>query len=163
MKMKNPIFNILFVCIAGGTILLTHPAHSQSSDAAKSDLNLEKGVAISGYDPVTYFTLGKAVYGNSSHSYAYQGATYHFSSQANLDTFKMNPGKYEPQCGGWCAYAMGKDGIRVKVDPATFKIIDGKLYLFYNSHFNNTLKKWNEDEASLLKTANENWNKLGTK
>jgi YHS domain-containing protein len=164
MKRKNHIFNILFVCIAGWTCVFIQPAQAQSSDASKrADLNLEKGIAISGYDPVTYFTLGRAVHGSSSYSFVYNGATYHFSSEANLDTFKMNPGKYEPQCGGWCAYAMGKDGIRVKVDPATFKIIDNKLYLFYNSHFNNTLKKWNEDESSLLKASNENWNKLNTK
>ena len=161
MKMKNHIFNILFVYLAGGAIVLTQPAQAQSPDASKrADLNLEKGIAISGYDPVTYFTLGRAVYGNSSYSFPYNGAIYHFSSEANLDSFKMNPGKYEPQYGGWCAYAMGKDGIKVKIDPATFKIIDNKLYLFYNFHFNNTLKKWNEDESSLLKVANENWNKL---
>ena len=44
---------------------------------------------------------------------------------------------------------MGTKGAKVSVDPETFKIIDGKLYLFYNSFFNNTLKDWNKDEANM--------------
>ncbi|MEQ9146669.1 MAG: YHS domain protein, partial [Cytophagales bacterium] len=49
----------------------------------------------------------------------------------------------------WCAYAMGVDGSRVKIDPKTFKIVNGELYLFYNFNFTNTLKKWNENENEL--------------
>jgi len=40
-------------------------------------------------------------------------------------------------------------GKKVEVDPETFKIVDGKLYLFYNSLFNNTLPKWNKAEMDL--------------
>ncbi|HZE82850.1 MAG TPA: YHS domain protein, partial [Puia sp.] len=67
---------------------------------------------------------------------------------------------YEPQYGGWCAYAMGKDGSKVEVDPGTFKIVNGKLFLFYNRFFNNTLKTWNKDEDHLHKNADNNWQKL---
>ena len=66
--------------------------------------------------------------------------------------FASNPAKYEPQYGGWCAYAMGHDGSKVEVDPETFKIINGKLFLFYNRFFNNTLKTWNQDESKLACT-----------
>lgn len=31
------------------------------------------------------------------------------------------------------------------------KIVNGKLYLFYNAFFNNTLKSWNKNEAALKK------------
>jgi len=77
----------------------------------------------------------------------------------NIDKeeFKKNPSRYEPQYGGWCAYAMGKDGSKVEVDPETFKIIDGKLYLYYNKFFNNTLKSWNKDEPNLKAKADVNW------
>jgi len=47
-------------------------------------------------------------------------------------SFKANPEKYEPAYGGWCAYAMGENGEKVKIDPETYKIIEGKLFLFYN-------------------------------
>ncbi len=73
--------------------------------------------------------------------------------------FLKNYKTYEPEFGGWCAYAMGNTGEKVEIDPETFKIINGKLYLFYNAYFNNTLKLWNKNEATLLKQANTNWTK----
>ena len=85
---------------------------------------------------------------------------YYFSSQQNLNLFKANPSKYEPQFGGWCAYAMGNTGEKVEVDPETFKILNGKLYLFYNKLFTNTLKSWNKNENKLLNQANANWLKF---
>ncbi|OYZ43692.1 MAG: YHS domain protein, partial [Sphingobacteriales bacterium 24-40-4] len=51
-------------------------------------------------------------------------------------------------------------GEKVSVDPETYKIVNGKLYLFYNQFFNNTLKDWNKDEVNLMTKANTNWNKF---
>lgn len=126
----------------------------------KKHVNLDNGIAIKGYDPVAYFTQNKAVKGNSGLSVFYLGATYNFSSVANKETFKASPAKYEPEYGGWCAYAMGKNGEKVSVDPETFKFINGKLYLFYNKFLTNTLKDWNKNEATLKKNADVNWPKL---
>jgi hypothetical protein len=83
-----------------------------------------------------------------------------FASQQNLAKFKASPEKFEPAYGGWCAYAMGETGEKVKVDPETFKIIDGKLYLFYNFWGNNTLVDWNKNEAPLKMKADQNWKKI---
>jgi hypothetical protein len=55
---------------------------------------------------------------------------------------------------------MGNSGEKVSIDPETFKIVNGKLYLFYNRFFTNTLKDWNKNEAALKKTADLNWPKL---
>ena len=121
--------------------------------------NLEKGLAVQGYDVVAYFS-GKPVKGNASLAAVYQGVRYHFANEANKETFKKNAAKYEPQYGGWCAYAMGANGEKVEIDPETFKIVNGKLYLFYNKRFNNTLKTWNRDEQSLKAKADVNWSKL---
>jgi YHS domain-containing protein len=121
--------------------------------------NLEKGIAVQGYDVVAYFS-GKAIKGESSLAVIHQGIRYHFSSIANKEEFKKNPGKYEPQYGGWCAYAMGATGEKVEIDPETFKVLNGKLYLFYNKRFNNTLKTWNKDEQALKTKADANWGKL---
>jgi hypothetical protein len=55
---------------------------------------------------------------------------------------------------------MGNSGEKVEIDPETFKIIDGKLFLFYNAYFNNTLKTWNKSEASLRAKADVNWKKV---
>lgn len=119
--------------------------------------NLEKGLALQGYDPVSYFTAHKAAKGKKELAYQHDGISYYFSSAANKSTFAANPAAYEPQYGGWCAYAMGATGEKVEIDPETFKVLDGKLYLFYNSLFNNTLPKWNQDEAGLKAKADKNW------
>ena len=121
--------------------------------------NLEKGLAVQGYDVVAYFS-GKPVKGNASIAAVYEGVRYHFANEANKEIFKKNAAKYEPQYGGWCAYAMGANGEKVEIDPETFKIVNGKLYLFYNKRFNNTLKTWNKDEQSLKAKADVNWSKL---
>ncbi|HLO82267.1 MAG TPA: YHS domain-containing (seleno)protein [Chitinophagaceae bacterium] len=134
---------------------------SAQPDKRKKDFNLAaSSLAIEGYDPVAYFTQSKAVKGNAANTLVYEGVTYHFSDVKNKEAFRTAPSRYEPQYGGWCAYAMGKNGEKVEVDPETFKILDGKLYLFYNKYFNNTLKSWNKDENGLRSKADQNWQKL---
>jgi len=132
----------------------------EDANSRKKEFNLDNGLAIKGYDPVAYHTLGKAVKGKKELAVYFQGVTYFFSSAENKEEFKRNPAKYEPAYGGWCAYAMGNSGEKVNIDPATFKIINGKLYLFYNKFFNNTLTSWNKDEPNLRKAADINWLKI---
>lgn len=134
---------------------------AQSPALRKQQFNIEKsGLAIEGYDPVAYFNSNKPVEGKKDITTTYEGITYRFTSTQNRDEFNKNPAKYEPQYGGWCAYAMGAKGEKVEVDPETFKIINGKLYLFYNKYFNNTLKSWNKDEARLKTNADQSWKKF---
>jgi len=123
------------------------------------DFNLKKQVALDGYDPVSYFD-NKPEEGKEEIKTTNNGVIYYFINQQNLSKFKANPSKYEPAYGGWCAYAMGETGEKVKVDPETFKIIDGKLYLFYNFWGNNTLTDWNKNERTLKLRAEQNWKKV---
>ena len=141
-------------------VFLSMTTFGQNAAKRISNYNLEKKVAIQGYDPVAYFVQKKAVKGKSTLASTYDGVVYHFSSQTNKDLFLKNPSSYEPQYGGWCAFAMGDYGEKVEINPETFKIIDGKLYLFYNAFFNNTLKSWNKDETNLKKKADINWKKI---
>ena len=147
-------FLILFVALLSATTF------AQTATKRAAEFNLEKKVAIQGYDPVAYFTQKKAVKGKATIVATYEGVTYNFSSQANKDLFLKNPAGFEPQYGGWCSYAMGANGEKVEIDPETFKIVDGKLNLFYNAFFNNTLKSWNKDEVNLKKKADSNWKKI---
>ena len=55
---------------------------------------------------------------------------------------------------------MGDSGEKVKVDPETFKILDGKLYLFYNFWGNDTLETSNNNEKKLKAIADHNWTNL---
>lgn len=140
--------------------LLTATTFAQTVAKRTTEFNLENKVAIQGYDPVTYFTQKKAVKGKTTITAAYEGVIYNFATQADKDLFLKNPTQYEPQYGGWCSYAMGATGDKVEVDPETFKIVDGKLNLFYNAFFNNTLKSWNKDETKLKAKADSNWKKI---
>jgi len=131
------------------------------TDAFRSQqFNLSEGLAIKGYDPVSYFAQARAEKGKKEFLATDRGVTYYFSSAQNKALFQSDPAKYEPQYGGWCAYAMGHDGSKVDVDPGTFKIVNGKLFLFYNQFFNNTLKTWNQDEPRLQTQADANWQKI---
>lgn len=141
------LFNVSFVCA--------------QVDLRKKNFNLsQSNLAIQGYDPVAYFTDNKAVEGSRNFAIVHEGVLYYFSSQQHKDLFKASPTKYEPQYGGWCAYAMGATGEKVEIDPETFKIFNGKLYLFYHSWSNNTLPKWNKDEANLKLKAEVNWQRI---
>jgi YHS domain-containing protein len=132
---------------------------AQDASLRKKHYNLSEGVALGGYDAVAYFSQAKAVKGSKSNTFHHEGVSYYFSSLANVEEFRKNPSKYEPAYGGWCAYAMGSSGEKVSVDPRTFKIVNGRLNLFYNRFFNNTLEDWNKDEGNLKKKADINWQK----
>ncbi|NJB81342.1 YHS domain-containing (seleno)protein [Wenyingzhuangia aestuarii] len=130
------------------------------SFAQKKDYNLKKGYVAEGYDVVSYFD-NKAEEGKKEFTTTYDGAKFKFVNQEHLNTFKNNPKKYVPQYGGWCAYALGANNTKYNINPKTFEVRDGKLYLFYNSWGVNTLKKWNDENPKELKEkADSYWNNL---
>ncbi|CAL2080795.1 YHS domain-containing (seleno)protein [Tenacibaculum sp. 190524A02b] len=140
--MRKLLFILLFI---------TSTAFSQNN------YNTKKGAVANGYDVVAYFN-NEAKKGTKKHSTVYDNVTFRFSSKKNLTTFKEAPEKYIPQYGGYCAYAIGKNGKKVGIDPKTFEIRDNKLYLFYNSWGTNTLKLWlKEQPETLRKQADKNW------
>ena len=150
--MKQSVFSLLFVLLAMISL-------AQDMALRKKHFNLDGGLALSGYDAVAYLNQSKAVKGTKNFAVTHDGVTYYFSTMANQEEFRKNPSRYEPAYGGWCAYAMGSSGEKVSVDPKTFKIVNGKLNLFYNKFFNNTLEDWNRDESNLKRKADLNWQK----
>ena len=151
--MKTTTVTLLLLLCTASTVMAQQTLRTKH-------FNLEKGIAIKGYDPVAYFSQNKAVKGNSQFAAVAEGVTYYFSSIANKELFLKDYKKYEPQYGGWCAYAMGAVNEKVEVDPETFKIVNGKLYLFYHTWVNNTLNKWNKDEVTLKANADKNWQNI---
>lgn len=133
---------------------------SFSTFAQQTDYYLKKGYVAEGYDVTEYFN-NKAVEGNKNFTATHDGVKFKFASQANLDKFKASPDKFIPQYGGYCAYAIADKGKKVSVDPETFEIRDGKLYLFYNSWGTNTLEKWQEEGPEKLRgQADAAWSKV---
>lgn len=128
------------------------------AQALKPFFNVDgNGLWAEGYDPVAYLVQGKALKGSTQIIATYKGATFRFANTAHRELFKKTPEHYLPQYGGWCAYAMGANGEKVEVDPETFKVKDGKVFLFYNAFFNNTLTTWNKNEAQLYRSAEQHW------
>ena len=125
--------------------------------------NVKKGIIANGYDVVAYFS-NQAIKGNKKNTTNYDGVTFLFSSHENLKLFQKSPKKYIPQYGGYCAYAIGKSSEKVSINPKTFEIRNGKLYLFYNSWGTNTLKLWKQENPEKLKNqADINWIKITKK
>ena len=122
--------------------------------SAKEKVFTKDGAAISGYDTVSYFTEGKAVKGNKNFSLEHNGATWQFSSEENLKLFKMNPGKYLPEYGGYCAYGLGDGGYLAPVDPTAFKILDNRLFLNYSHSIN---KKWLKKTDFYIERGDKAW------
>lgn len=131
------------------------------SQDANSHLNLNSNnIAVDGYDLVSYFEENKAVEGKKNYKFTFEIVNYYFSSEKHLNSFKKSPTKYLPSFGGWCAYAMGATGEKVKIDPESFIVNEGNLYLFYYSFFNDTKSKWNNDPKNLEQKAKINWKKI---
>lgn len=146
-------FSILIAAAALG--LASTAALPTAAFAAQAPVytGLIGNVAVSGYDPVAYFSQNKPVKGNSKFSTTYQGAEFRFASAQNLATFKANPAKYSPQYGGYCAWAVSQ-GYTAPGDANVWKIVDGKLYLNYNKEVG---ERWSKNIPGFIAAATKNW------
>lgn len=113
----------------------------------------ENGVAIYGYDPVSYFNHAPTQ-GSPTLTYQYDNAIFYFSNGENLSSFSADPEAYLPAFGGFCAYTMGTNGTKADINPEAYKISDGKLLLFDEK---DALTSWNAKERRLLKKARGHW------
>ena len=131
-------------------LLISVPAFGQN----KTLLNLDKqGIAIQGYDPVAFFTQNRPVKGRPEFESKYNGARYLFASAEDKSTFDANPAKYEPQFGGFCAYAASKNRTApVKIEA--FQIVNGRLLMQYDLDIR---KEFNKDAPGNLQKADKNW------
>lgn len=132
-----------------------------SCSANKEAINANKnGYIADGYDVTEYFN-GNAVMGKSAFTTGYNGAWYKFVSEENKQKFEANPEMYEPQYGGYCAYAVGEDAKKIDINPESYIVENNKLYLFYDNVLADTKKKWKESNTEELKRkADANWPKI---
>jgi len=109
--------------------------------------------AIDGYDPVAFFTDSAAVKGDKRLSTQWNGATWCFSTAANLEAFKASPEKYAPQYGGYCAYGTA-DGHLSPTQADTWTLREGKLFFNYNQEVK---ALWMQDQPGYIEKADKNW------
>ena len=122
--------------------------------AIAGDAVFEKaGVAIGGYDPVSYHIMRKASKGDSRYLFQWNNTRWHFTSESNKELFAANPEKYAPRYGGFCAYAASK-GALAPTDPQAWTIKDDRLYLNYSTAVRS---KWREDIDTNITLADKNW------
>lgn len=133
-------------------ILAFTAAHAQEAPTHFNNLNKE-GVILDGYDPVAFFTDNQPVKGNPQFRFKYEDATYYFTSQQHLDSFKTAPEKYKPQFGGWCAYAVSLGRV-APIDVSTFSIVNDRLFLQHNQR---AVKGWNKDVQGNVAKADKYW------
>lgn len=110
------------------------------------------GIALHGYDPVAYFTAGKPAKGSPGFAATHDGATYHFASEASRSAFQVDPQRYLPQYGRYCAYGVAQ-GAKPDIDPTAFAVVDGKLYLNLSPAVQ---KRWTKDIPGYIKAADAN-------
>ena len=142
--------------VAAAAIALTGAAFAAApaqADKAPVYTGTFSNTAVQGHDPVAYFTEGRPVKGSRDFTTTYEGAEFRFASQENLDTFLLDPAKYAPQFGGYCAWAVS-EGYTAKGDADHWAIVDDRLYLNYDEKIQT---RWEQDRAEHIDKANTNW------
>ncbi len=145
--MTRRSFLLCFAAIYG--VALTTPVAAE----ARPEVFARDGIAISGYDAVAYFTKAAAVKGNEDHALTWKGVTWLFSTAQTMAEFQASPEVYEPQYGGYCAYALSKNAI-ARTSPEAWTVQDGKLYLNYDTGVRDI---WRQDIPGNIARADANW------
>lgn len=129
---------------------------AKSVQAAKRlvHVNLdEEGIALRGYDPVSYFTEAEPIKGQKSYSVVWNNATWYFTSAENRDLFSQAPKKYAPANGGYCTFGIVL-GKKFDGDPQVWSVIKSRLYVFLNEEVQS---KFLQDSTGNLQKVTANW------
>ncbi len=116
-------------------------------------VNTTDGIAIQGYDPVAYHTLGEPTEGSSRFSADWDDATWYFISAEHRDLFAKDPERYAPHYGGYCAQAAAQDQV-AEGDPEIWTIEGGRLFLNYNNRYQ---RRFRSDLPGNIASADRNW------
>ena len=141
---------LLFVAAFAAIAIPTANAFAKSVPIYTGTFN---NLAVGGYDSVAYFTLGKPLKGDTQFALKHAGAEWRFVSAENRDKFAAAPEHYAPQYGGYCAWAVSQ-GYTASGNPQNWTIVDGKLYLNYDTEVQ---KRWEKDIPGFIAKANHNW------
>lgn len=148
-SLRIPVRQILAICLV--SLFIAGAAAARSPIPAA---NTDHGFAIKGYDPVSYFTIGRPTPGLPQFSVTYQGAIYRFASAEDRARFVAMPEEFLPQYGGYCAFAIARNRIQ-DINPNEWAIVNGKLYLNNNYFFSQAL--WSLDKSGDIARGDSYW------
>jgi YHS domain-containing protein len=144
------------VLLMAAALLLGIAAVGGPLGAQEADQTAEPRLALKGYDPVAYFTEGRAMLGKKEFEYAWDGVRYRFVSDQHISMFRGDPDRYAPQFAGSCAMGMSK-GMKVEANPEAWLISDGRLFVFYSADARN---RFQADPQTIGAAADGNWQLL---
>ena len=110
-------------------------------------------VGAQGYDLVSYHTKSGPLRGNGHNVVEHKGVTYVFATAENKKIFAMNPAKYLPAYGGYCAMGVALEK-KLVADPTVWEIVDGRLYLNLDT---NVQGMWSGDIPGNIEKADGIW------
>ena len=131
------------------------PALAQAMSERVVDNRLT-GLAISGFDPVAYFTNGAAVVGNERFEAVQAGAIWRFRNEGNKAAFAAHPEVYGPQFGGHDPVDAARGRV-VEGLPNVWLIHNQRLFLFASETGRTA---FSVDPDGFLKAAERQWPKL---
>ena len=131
-RRKDGLSRVAFLPAMVLLTLLTAIAQPISSVASTTEhivVDPMTGLAISGFDPVAYFSLGVARQGSGALELPYGGAIWRFRNIGNRAAFAAHPEVYMPRFGGYDPIALGR-GIALPGHPLIWLVYRERLYLF---------------------------------
>lgn len=149
MKAMKSVIFISTAAILGFSTLTPLSAYAGNDVIYTSWRN---NAAIGGYDAVSFYS-GNPQRGEREFSTFYKSAKWYFQTEANRDLFLANPSAFEPQYGGYCAWAVAK-GKLAKGSPKHWYVEDGKLYLNFSERIRD---RWLADKNDFISRANSRW------
>jgi len=111
------------------------------------------GLALYGFDAVSYFIDGTARAGNGTYEFRFGGLTWRFRSEANRAAFTAAPQRYVPAYGGYDPIAVAA-GAPVEGNPAFFAVNGGKLFLFSREE---SMARFLANPAGAIEAAEQGW------
>lgn len=131
-------------------------AASEQAPALNTSVCAPDGLAVDGYDLVSYYVADKPLAGDEAIYAEHLGLTYRFATTKNRAAFIADPGKYLPSYRGWCSTNLSMGRLACP-DYTNYKLEEGKLLFFERVGFTNGLDIWNSDPLRHRRQANQNF------
>jgi len=149
---KSPLVFRLLLAAAVGVGIVT-PVCAIAATDNQLAVNADTGLAISGFDPVAYFTEGKALFGLPDFELNMDGAVWRFENEGNRGAFEKHPEVYAPRFAGYDPVAIGR-GRSVPGHPLFWVVVGQRLYFFYSEQ---TRSAFLADPGRIIDTAERKW------